>query len=121
MEISKQLTFLYELLMNLEERSLLASLQETPADVSTRNAYTDFLRDKGRVQSAEMVAAGFVPGSYCAPPVVVLNVPEGGPSISDEEADALRRDFTAAMAKDEPQVFVAQHDVDLNYHGKGVW
>ncbi len=52
---SNEMLFLYELLMEREERGFLQAVQKDPTDLATRAAYHDFLLDKGRPQSAELI------------------------------------------------------------------
>ena len=52
---SKEILFLYELLMEREERGFLQAILEDPTSLATRNAYHDFLLDKGRPKSAELI------------------------------------------------------------------
>lgn len=57
----QELIFLLELLMSSEERQLLAVLRDDPGNLSARKIYTDYLLDRGRDQSAELVRAGWTP------------------------------------------------------------
>lgn len=61
---NREQLFLYELLMDRVERSLLKALHANANDEATRNAYVDYLLDQGRTESAEMVRAGHIPAGY---------------------------------------------------------
>lgn len=57
-----ELLFLYELLMGDEEKGFFTSLLEDPKNKATRNAYSDWLLEKGRTESSELVKKGHTPG-----------------------------------------------------------
>lgn len=57
-----ELVFLYELIMGDEEKGFFTSLLEDPKNKATRNAYSDWLLEKGRTESSELVKKGHTPG-----------------------------------------------------------
>ena len=54
--------FLWEMLASAEDRGLFAELQKNPDDKEFRGVCVDYLTDKGRHASAEMVRTGWTPG-----------------------------------------------------------
>ena len=62
--MNDDLAFLLEavLSMNYEERGLHAALKDKPDDQTLRNAYGDWLEERGRVKGADLVRRGCTPG-----------------------------------------------------------
>jgi len=75
--------------MSPEEREFVKALAANPDDEATRRIYSDFLRDQGRPDSADMVEkSGMIPGvrdvPYVAPRSGQLGIPSsqiGQPSL----------------------------------------
>lgn len=54
--------FLLELLQDYTERKFAAALRNCPNDETARAAYSDWLEEQGREESASLVRQGFTPG-----------------------------------------------------------
>lgn len=58
----RMMLFLWEMVATAEERGLFAELRAKPNDHEFRGICADYLTDKGRLVSAEMVRNGWTPG-----------------------------------------------------------